>query len=167
MSSTFLGLNIAKSGLSAAQVGLNITGNNISNADTDGYTRQRVSRAGTVASGNGYLINQITPSTNVGQGVTITSISQIRSDYLDEQYRDQYADFTSSEYLTQGLMYLEDLYDELDDDTSLTVSISDFYDALSELAADPTSEAVRTTVQQTAVSLTENFNMIYGEMVDL
>ena len=167
MSSTFLGLNIAKSGLSAAQTGLNITGNNISNADTAGYTRQRVSTAAVPASGNGYLINQITASTNVGQGVEVTSISQIRSDYLDEQYRDQYADFTSSEYITQGLKYLENLYDELDDDTSLTVSISDFFDALSELAADPTSEAVRTTVQQMAVSLTENFNMIYDEMIDL
>ena len=167
MSSTFLGIQIGKSGLSAAQIALNITGQNISNADTHGYTRQTVSTSATEAGGGNYLVNQITASTNIGQGVTVTSISQIRSEYLDEQYRDQYADFCSSEYSTQGLAYLEDLFNELDDETSLTVSISDYFDALSDFADDPTSEAARTTVQQTALSMTENFNLIYNEMLDL
>jgi flagellar hook-associated protein 1 FlgK len=151
----------------AAQAGLNITGQNISNADTDGYSRQRVSTSAIEAAGNGYLINQIIPSTNVGQGVTVTNISQIRSAYLDEQYRSQYADFSSSECMTQGLTYLENLFSELDDDTSLTISISDFFDALSDFADDPTSEAARTTVQQTALSMTESFKLIYNEMLDL
>ncbi len=167
MSSTFLGLQIGRSGLSAAQVALNITGQNISNADTEGYTRQRVSTAAIPAGGSGYLISQVLPSTNVGQGVDITSITQIRSDYLDAQYRDQYADYSSSEYMTQGLSYLEDLFNELDDDTSLTVSISNFFDALSDFSEDPTSEAARTTVQQSALSMSENFNLIFNEMVDL
>jgi flagellar hook-associated protein FlgK len=86
---------------------------------------------------------------------------------LDEQYRDQYADYCESEYLTQGLGYLEDLFNELDDKTSLTASLSSFFDALSDFADDPTSEAARTSVQQTAVTLTGNFNMIYNEMIDL
>ena len=167
MSSTFLGLQIGKSGLSAAQIALNITGQNISNADTDGYTRQTVNTSAVEPGGGDYLINQIIASTNVGQGVTVTSIAQIRSEYLDEQYRDQYAEFCNSEYMTQGLTYLEDLFNELDDETSLTISISDFFDALSDFADDPTSEAARTTVQQTALSMTENFNLIYNEMVDL
>lgn len=167
MSSTFLGLQIGKSGLSAAQIALNITGQNISNADTAGYTRQRVNKSAAVAGGEKYLINQVTASSNGGQGVTITSIEQIRSTYLDEQYRDQYADFCSSEYITQGLTYLENLFNELDDDTSLTVSISNYFDALSDFAGDPTSEAARTMVQQTALSMTENFSLISDEMVDL
>jgi flagellar hook-associated protein 1 FlgK len=60
MSSTFLGLQIGKSGLSAAQISLHITGQNISNADTDGYTRQTVDKASVPAGGGDYLINQIT-----------------------------------------------------------------------------------------------------------
>ncbi len=167
MSSTFLGLQTGRTGLSAAQIALNITGQNISNADTDGYTRQRVSTAAIPPGGYGYLINQITPGSNVGQGVDLESITQIRSSYLDAQYRDQYADFNSSEYITQGLSYVEDLFNELDDDTSLTVSISDFFDALSDFAEDPTSEAARTTVQQSALSMSENFNLICNEMIDL
>ncbi|NMA25575.1 MAG: flagellar hook-associated protein FlgK, partial [Clostridiales bacterium] len=167
MPSTFLGLQIGHSGLLAAQAGLNITGQNISNADTDGYSRQRVSTSAIDPVGYGYIINQITPGTNVGQGVSVTNISQIRSAYLDEQFRSQYADFCKSESMTQGLRYLENLFRELDDDTSLTISISDFFDALSDFADDPTSEAARTTVQQTALSMTENFRLIYKEMLDL
>lgn len=153
--------------MSAARVALDITGQNISNADTEGYTRQTVGTSSVPPAGNGYLINQIIASTNIGQGVSVADISQIRSAYLDEQYRNQYTDFCKSEYLTQGLTYLENLFDELDDETSLTVSISNFFDALSDFANDPTSEAARTTVQQTAISLSENFNLIYKEMVDL
>ena len=97
----------------------------------------------------------------------MTSVSQIRSEYLDEQYRDQFAAFCSSEYRAQGLTYLENLFYEIDDDTSLTKSISSFFSALSDFAEDPTSEAARTMVQQTALSMTENFNLIYNEMVDL
>ncbi len=167
MASTFLGLQIGKSGLSAAQVALNITGQNISNADTKGYTRQRVNTSSIPPNGGGYLINQITPSSNVGQGVKINSIKQIRSNYLDNQYRDQYSDFCSSEYRTQGLRYVEDLYKELDDHTSLTVSIANYFDALGVLAKNPASEAARTTVQQMALSMSENFNLINNEMVDL
>lgn len=167
MSSTFLGLQIGKSGLTAAQIALNITGQNLSNADTEGYTRQIVKTSAIGPSGRDYVISQVTAASNVGQGVEVTSISQIRSNYLDQQFRDQYADFNSSEYTAQGLGYLEDLFNELDDDTSVTVSLADFFDALSDFADDPTSEAARTTVQQTALSMTENFNIIYNEMVDL
>jgi flagellar hook-associated protein 1 FlgK len=69
--------------------------------------------------------------------------------------------------MTQGLRYLENLFRELDDDTSLTISISEFFDALSDFANDPTSEGARTMVQQTALSMTDNFKLIRKEMVDL
>ena len=167
MSSTFSGFEIGKTGLSAAQIAINITGQNISNANTDGYTMQKVRTSAVEPVGGNYVINQITSGSNVGQGVTVLSIDQVRSAYLDEQYRNQYSAFSSSEYLTQGLSYLEDLFNEIDDNTSITASIKGFFDALSDFSDDTTSEAARTTVQQTAVSLTSNFNMIYSEMVDL
>jgi len=167
MGSTFLGLEIGRSGLISSQIQLNITGQNISNADTKGYSRQTVKTSPVEPAGGGYMVRQITSRSNVGQGVRVCSVMQIRSSYLDEQYRDQYADYCESEYLTQGLGYLEDLFNELDDKTSLTASLSSFFDALSDFADDPTSEAARTSVQQTAVTLTGNFNMIYNEMIDL
>ncbi len=122
---------------------------------------------GLTATGNGYLISQVTPSSNIGQGVSITAIKQLRSEYLDMQYRDQNADFCRSEYMTQGLTYMKDLFNELDDDTSLTISIANFFDAMSDFADKPTSEAARTTVQQAALSMSGSFNLIHNEMVDL
>lgn len=167
MASTFSGLEIGRSGLTAAQVGLHITGQNISNADTPGYSRQRVKTAPIEPVGRGYLLRQITQATNIGQGVTVLSIEQLRSAYLDEQYRGQYASFNNSEFRLQGLTYLENLFNETKEDTSLTTTIASFFTALSKFSEDTTSEAARTTVQQTALSLTESFNMIFGEMVDL
>lgn len=167
MASTFSGLEIGKSGLTAAQIGLNISGQNISNADTDGYTMQKVKTAPIEAVGGGYLIRQVTSSSNVGQGVAVLSIDQIRSAYLDQQYRNQYSDFSSDEYRSQGLSYLENLFNETNSSTSITKSISSFFNALNGFAEDTKSEAARTTVQQSALSMTENFNMIYNEMIDL
>lgn len=167
MPSTFLGLQIGKSGLTAAQVALNITGHNMSNADTDGYSRQRVTVSSVNPASGAYLINQKTPINNVGGGVEVLSIDQVRSSYLDQQYRSQNAAFSNSEYRTQGLTYLEGLFDELNDDNSLKISISDFFSALNDFTGDTTSKALRTNVQQKALSMTGNFNIIYNEMVDL
>ena len=167
MASTFSGLEIGRSGLTAAQVGLHVTGQNISNASTPGYSRQRVKTAPIEPVGRGYLLRQITQATNIGQGVTVLSIEQLRSDYLDEQYRGQYSSFNNSEFRLQGLTYLENLFNETKEDTSLTTTIASFFTALSKFSENTTSEAARTTVQQTALSLTESFNMTFGEMVDL
>lgn len=167
MPSTFLGIEIGKTGLIASQMGLSVNGQNISNADTDGYTMQKVRTASIAPAGAGYLLSQVTSYSNVGQGVDVLSIDQIRSAYLDQQYRDQYSDFSSSEYTAQGLSYMEKLFDETNTSTSITKSISSFFDALNGFAKDTKSEAARTTVQQSALSMTENFNMIYKEMVDL
>lgn len=167
MASTFSGLEIGRSGLTAAQVGLHVTGQNISNASTPGYSRQRIKTAPIEPVGRGYLLRQITQATNIGQGVTVLSIEQLRSAYLDEQYRGQYASFNNSEFRLQGLTYLENLFNETKEDTSLTTTIASFFTALSKFSENTSSEAARTTVQQTALSLTESFNMIFGEMVDL
>lgn len=134
MPSTFLGIEIGKSGLLAAQMGLNISGQNISNASTDGYTMQKVRTASIPPAGAGYLFNQVTSYSNVGQGVDVLSVDQVRSAYLDQQYRDQYADFSSSEYNAQGLSYLEKLFNETNTSTSITKSIASFFSALNGFA---------------------------------
>lgn len=167
MSSTFLGLEIGRSGLNSASLNINTTGNNIANADTDGYTRQRVTNAEKVPSGCDYVVSQIYNKLS-GQGVSTTGIEQIRSDYLDAQYRSNNSNYNYTEYKAQGNTYMEGLMNELDTDSSLTLSINSFYEALGEYASqDTTSEEFRTNVQQQAVSMTENFNSVYNEMKSL
>lgn len=166
MASTFLGLEIGKSGLTAASVNLNITGHNISNVDTAGYTRQRVSTSALEPSGMNYVISQIN-SSSTGQGVEITGIQQIRSDYLDLQYRNQNSEYTYGEYTVQGLTYLESVMNELEDSGTLSEAISDFFTSLNTLAGDTTSQEYRMAVQQKALALTESFNDVYEQLQSL
>ena len=83
MASIFNALHIGYSGLSAAQVGINTTGHNISNAENDGYTRQRV------------IATAATPLTtnpgNVGNGVEIQTIKRVFDNFVFDRYTDTYA----------------------------------------------------------------------------
>lgn len=167
MSSTFGILQTAKSGLSVAMQNLNITGHNISNANTEGYSRQRLNTSAIDPSNGTYLISQVNTS-RVGKGVEVTSVQQIRSLYLDDQYRDLNSDYNYSEFRTQALTYLEGLFEgETGDESGLTTAIEDFYSALNSLTEDASSKSYRTSVQQTALALTESFNIVYEEMTDL
>ena len=80
MPSTFFGLNIASSGLSAYQVALNTTANNIANVQTTGYSRQQSNRVASDA----LLVHQQYGA--VGTGVTTVSVKQIRNQYYDTKY---------------------------------------------------------------------------------
>ncbi|MCY7403331.1 MAG: flagellar hook-associated protein FlgK [Cryobacterium sp.] len=82
--STFSGLNTAYTGLVAARQGLDVVGQNIANANTVGYTRQRVttSAIGGVAS-TGILSN----GQRIGQGVSVDGIARLGSAQLDAQVR--------------------------------------------------------------------------------
>ncbi|MBR6344966.1 MAG: flagellar hook-associated protein FlgK, partial [Lachnospiraceae bacterium] len=80
MSSTFLGLNTAYTGLQASQAALNTTANNVSNAETKGYSRQVVSTQAADA------IRSFTTYGCVGAGVETLSIERVRDSFYDEKY---------------------------------------------------------------------------------
>ena len=80
MPSTFFGLNIAYTGLQAANAWLNTTGNNISNIETKGYSRQEVTQQAADA------LRLNTTYGMAGAGVNSMSIDQIRNGYYDLKY---------------------------------------------------------------------------------
>ncbi|MGE4354052.1 MAG: flagellar hook-associated protein FlgK [Oscillospiraceae bacterium] len=166
MASTFGILETAKSGLSVARQNLNITGHNLSNTDTVGYTRQRLNTSAIDPATSTYLIAQ-DGTDSAGRGVEVLGIEQIRSSYLDTQFRNLNSDYSYTESRAQALTYLEGLYNELDDDSGLTTAIKNFFSALNTFSNDTSSQEYRTNVQQQALSLTESFNIVYGEMTDL
>ena len=81
MPSQFFGLNIAASGLRAANAALFATGNNIANATTDGYSRQKVEQAASDA------LRVFTKYGCAGAGVDTLSIERVRDLFYDERYR--------------------------------------------------------------------------------
>ena len=80
MSSTFLGLNTAYTGLQAANAALNTTANNIANAETKGYSRQNVTTQAADA------IRSFTTYGCVGAGVETLAIERIRDSFYDQKY---------------------------------------------------------------------------------
>ncbi len=78
--SQFFGLNIGYTGLQAANAALNVTGNNISNVETKGYTRQEATQTAADA------LRTNTSYGMAGAGVDVKSIDQIRNEYYDVKY---------------------------------------------------------------------------------
>jgi len=71
--STFSGINTARRGLSAAQLGMEVTGQNIANANTDGYSRQRVEQSASVLNQTGMYSVKNTP----GDGVVVNGLTRV------------------------------------------------------------------------------------------
>ena len=88
MRASFLGLEIQKRSIQMAQKALDVTGNNISNADTEGYTRQRLDVYAEYANMRGAYISKTARLGMSGQGVFASGVAQTRDPYLDKRYRD-------------------------------------------------------------------------------
>lgn len=127
---TFSGFNTALSALQANQKRLDITGQNLSNMNTAGYTRQQLE-----ASSLNYT-NPVSHYSNgnetaVGFGVSMDRVSQIRDPYLDIQYRSQSADCSYTNRLQTALNSLSKVLDE----TTISGIRQAFDDVLSTLTS--------------------------------
>src|SRR6266480_2923594 len=94
MSGTFGGLSIALSALTAQRRGLDVTGQNIANANTDGYSRQRVDLQ---ATGGSPVPATFAVWDGTGSGVTVADVSRLRDAFADARARSEHA---GGSYLT-------------------------------------------------------------------
>ncbi|MCL2775316.1 MAG: flagellar hook-associated protein FlgK [Oscillospiraceae bacterium] len=85
---TFYGFQMAKSALSASQKNIDVTGQNIANINTPGYSRQRADLSAIGAGGLQWKY-PVSPSANVGLGVSVDSIQRVRDEFLDVRYRNE------------------------------------------------------------------------------
>lgn len=108
--STFAGLTTAQLGMATSQRSIDVTGQNIANLNTEGYTRQRLDIA-SLNMRNGSIYNS-SNSARVGYGVDITGISQLRDPFLDAQYRSQIAKLGTTDAHAAGLEKLQVSFDE-------------------------------------------------------
>jgi flagellar hook-associated protein 1 len=161
MSGLFGGLEVAKTGLYVSQQMINIAGNNISNANTKGYTRQRLS----VESVEPSVISRFHAGVTVGSGAVIKDVEQIRSAYIDRQLRNQYSQQGYADTRSQEMEYVNSIINETNDDSSISAALADFYKSLSNLSGSPDSVEIRTSVQQNGIKLCETFNYYYSQLV--
>ena len=136
MSSTFGSFGVARLGIYAAQKGLDVTGNNITNINTPGYTRQRLDQVSLISSVTDKYFTQ--NMTRVGQGVLTTGVSQLRDPGLDLIYREAQADLGASGGKLEGLNSLASILDEVgkgdgeQDDGVILSQLNDLRDLISK-----------------------------------
>ena len=142
MRSTFSGFYVAKGGLDAARANLNITGQNMANANVPGYTRQRVDLFSNQPSGYNNRYSNSNPS--IGDGVSIGGTSQLRDPYLDVRYRTEHSKFGDTTTQASTLNDLNYIFDEIMKD-GVDKQFDDFFKQLQNLstnASDPVAEGI-------------------------
>jgi len=140
-------LSIGKSALSAAQLGLSTTGHNIANAATPGYSRQVVVQAAAKAqaSGNGFI----------GQGTEIAGISRTFNEILAKQVVSSQASSASSATYASRLGTINNMLS--DSAAGLNPAMSDFFNSMSDLAANPSDTPTRQSMLSYSQSLVNRF----------
>lgn len=137
MRPTFLGFETQKRTIQVAQKNLDIAGNNISNINTVGYTRQRVDLYAMYVSGNRSL--RWCSNTNnlslTGQGVNAYGVSQTRDQYIDKRYRENTAVEAETEKKVNILADVEDVLDNIDTD-GLQYYTEQYFKALQDYSVE-------------------------------
>lgn len=165
MRSTMLGFEVQKRTLQMAQKCQDIVGNNVSNINTPGYTRQRVDLYSMYVSAIGEL--RWSSYTNTlslnGYGVNAYGVSQVRDPYIDKRYRENVAIEAETNTSVNILSELEDIMDNFETD-GLQYFTQQFFNALQDYSEEkPDSREVATICFNSAVNLCQALNDYYNE----
>ncbi len=157
----FTGLQTALSGLQAAQAAIDTTSENISNANTAGYTRQRVNM---VESGAITIpaLTQQGGGTQLGTGVSIQDISRIRDQFLDVQYRAQNTATSNANSNASELAQVQTAINEPSSDGLQSV-MSNFWSAWTALGTTQNASTLQGVVNA-GQTLASTFNAVAQQM---
>lgn len=147
---SFLGFEIAKRAMIAHRQAMDVSGHNIANAKTPGFSRQRVNLRTTtpIPDGTGR------DSAGLGQfgtGMEIAGITRLRDLFLDKQYRDQASGLGNWSTRDQVFGEVQQIFAE-PSDTSLRTVLDQFWQSWQSLANNPENLAARETVKQRALA---------------
>jgi flagellar hook-associated protein 1 len=141
------GFDIARKGLRASLAGLNVSGQNVVNVNTEGYSRRRVDFAEPSP--------LVTPHGIFGMGVDVENVSRIRNALLDRQYRTVSSPLKQTERLESVYRQIEAIYNEPVERGGIRQLMSDFFNAFADLSNEPESLASRALVRDMAETLSE------------
>ncbi|MDE6750138.1 MAG: flagellar hook-associated protein FlgK [Lachnospiraceae bacterium] len=160
MPSTFFGLTIASSGLRAANAALNTTGNNISNANTEGYSRQTVMTEASNA------LRVFATYGCAGAGVETIAIERIRDSFYDGKYRDNETRLGEQDVKAYYMRMIEDYLTD-DKITGFKTIYDKISNALQEITKNSSSASTKREFISTIQTLTDYFNNQYGNLQKL
>lgn len=165
MQSTFTGIEIAKRGLNAHNQGLMTTGHNLTNASTDGYSRQRVQ----LTEMNPIYapeLNREETAGQIGEGVVISSIERVRDNLLEGRI---VSESGLEGYWSTRDDYVKALEQTLNEpaDSSVRGLMDKFWDSWQELSLRPQDGAAREAVLSRGVALSEGIRDRYRRLTDI
>jgi flagellar hook-associated protein 1 len=137
---TLAGYNSAKTGMMAMQLGLQIINNNISNANTPGYSRQRIDLQSQAPLGYSYI--GLGKLGQVGQGLTVDGITRAHNQFLDDQVNRQQASLGYNSILSDTLKQVEAMLGE-PAGSGITGAMQTFFEAAAALSRSPESLPLR------------------------
>ena len=171
---TFGSFGQARLAIYAAQLGLSVTGNNISNVNTPGYTRQRLDQISFKTGGADRY--QSATDLRVGNGVLPTSISQLRDPYLDIRYRSENAHVGAMDTKLTGLDSIAAILDEVgkggevpegDQFGIIAYQLGNIFQALQRLEGETGQKEYDVQVRSAAASLCQMFNSYASQLEEL
>jgi flagellar hook-associated protein 1 FlgK len=151
-------LHIGSRGLFASQMAMDITGQNISNADVEGYSRKRLNLR------TDYRYDGIYGQ--LGMGVEVVNIERVRNGFIDEQIRRQNHEVGTYEEIDITLESIENIFSE-PSDTGIVTYVDQFFDSWQNLANNPADLSARTMVKTNAEILVDTFHNSSGELREL
>jgi flagellar hook-associated protein FlgK len=143
---------IGLSGLTAAQKGLDIIGNNIANAATDGYHRQRIELTPAYMSQEGSIL--------LGGGVDIAGVTRLIDGLLEREMLRQESALGQINSEPTTLQTVENMFGELSTGVGLSVAIDEFFNALQDLSAHPTELIWQSQVLMSAETMAGQFRSL-------
>jgi flagellar hook-associated protein 1 FlgK len=154
MASTFGGINTALTSLYAQRRGLDVTGQNIANSSTEGYTRQRV----TMQAQNGSMNPGVYSTTEGGgAGVKVSSVDRGRNLYLEERGRTEHANSAYLANQTSAYSSIEDVFAE-PSDTALQARLHDMWDGWNDVANNWQDPSTRTALIERSTTVATTLN---------
>lgn len=154
MSGLISALNIGTTGLSTNQKGIEVTGNNVSNVNTPGYSKQALELTSTpTLRFNDQMI---------GQGAVVDSITREGNRFVTKQLIDKTADYGETDAKDIPLAEIERVVGI--DDTDLSNDIDQFFDSWQELSTDPSGGVYRQEVMQEGKDLANSLQKMVGDL---
>ncbi|WP_100400259.1 flagellar hook-associated protein FlgK [Bacillus sp. FJAT-44742] len=156
MTSTFHGLETARRAMTTQQTALYTTGHNIANANTPGYTRQRVNFSATEPMPPASLNAPRIPG-QIGTGVEAGSVQRVQEHFLNVQYHGESAKAGYWDSVYTSLEKMEDIMNEPTED-GINQTLDRFWNSLQDLNANPQDSGARAVVRQNGIAVAEVFN---------
>ncbi|MBA9026724.1 flagellar hook-associated protein FlgK [Peribacillus huizhouensis] len=165
MISTFMGLETAKRGLNTSQSALYTMSQNVANANTPGYTRQRVNFAQTTAFPTPGM-NSPMVAGQLGTGVQAESVQRVRESFLDVQFRNQANKVGYYGTLSESLVKMEGIMNE-PTETGLQATLDKFWKSLQDLSTNTENSGARSVVAASGQMVADTLNYYYNSLTSV